>query len=174
MSLTGPSRLVRIVSVILQKTATTGGVLHVARIAFTRRGSPFSFLWRLLCLDVCISCFSEQLVNVLRQGYGIINLFLLANLITTTSTLPVLLGLLEGERVQRIITPLSALFGCWFSFASLILWAYFNAPGWELSFNAVSACFPPLQSTHHRYMSCEANFLFQDGMACTVCSKLLI
>ena len=79
------------------------------------------------------------------QGYGIINLFLLANLVTTTSTLPILLGLLEGDVIQRIITPLSALFGCWFSFASLILWAYFMAPTWDLSFNDVSGSAFPAQ-----------------------------
>lgn len=78
------------------------------------------------------------------QGYGIINLFLLANLVTTTSTLPVLLGLLEGDVIQRIITPLSVLFGCWFSFASLILWAYFMGPTWDLSFNDVSSCYSHL------------------------------
>jgi hypothetical protein len=78
------------------------------------------------------------------QGYGIINLFLLANLVTTTSTLPVLLGLAEGELAERIITPLSVLFGCWFSFASLIVWAYVMAPTWGLSFTDVS--FPPVSS----------------------------
>lgn len=71
------------------------------------------------------------------QGYGIINLFLLANLVTATSTLPVLLGLLEGPVAERIFTPLSVLFGCWFSFASLVVWAYLLAPSQGLSFTEV-------------------------------------
>lgn len=90
--------------------------------------------WKYCALDISCGC--------ALQGYGIINLFLLANLITTTSTLPILLGLLEGEVTQRIITPLSVLFGCWFSFASLIVWAYCMAGSWGLSFNDVSGCSP--------------------------------
>ncbi|KAK9917023.1 hypothetical protein WJX75_000095 [Coccomyxa subellipsoidea] len=89
----------------------------------------------LIWIRVLVVILSIPVIIVSLQGYGIINLFLLANLITTTSTLPVLLGLLEGDVIQRIITPLSVLFGCWFSFASLILWAYFMGPTWDLSFN---------------------------------------
>lgn len=98
----------------------------------------FSSCDGIICkLGVQVPC-SLQLDRCLLQGYGIINLFLLSNLVTTTSTLPVLLGLLEGPVIQRIITPLSALFGCFFSFVSLIVWAYCMAPSWGLSFNDVS------------------------------------
>ncbi|CAL8463678.1 g3212 [Coccomyxa elongata] len=89
----------------------------------------------LIWIRVLVVILSVPVIIVSLQGYGIINLFLLANLVTTTSTLPILLGLLEGEFVERIITPLSVLFGCWFSFASLIVWAYCMAGSWGLSFN---------------------------------------
>ena len=81
------------------------------------------------------------------QGYGIINLFLLANLVTTTSTLPVLLGLLEGPRARRIITPFSALFGCWFAFAALVVWAAAMAGTWGLSTSDVRLVLPLLAGT---------------------------
>lgn len=80
------------------------------------------------------------------QGYGIINLFLLSNLVTTTSTLPVLLGLLEGRRATRIVTPASALFGCWFAFAALLVWAAAMASTWGLSISDVRRRSPPLSS----------------------------
>ena len=44
-----------------------------------------------------------------------------------------LLGLLEGPRARRIITPFCALFGCWFAFAALVVWAAAMASTWGLS-----------------------------------------
>jgi hypothetical protein len=72
------------------------------------------------------------------QGYPILNLFLLANLMTTTSTLPVLLGLLEGPVARRLLTPLSAIFGCWFSFAALVVYGRIMQPIWGGSMADVS------------------------------------
>ena len=74
------------------------------------------------------------------QGYGIINLFLLANLVTTTSTLPVLLGLFEGPLARRIVTPFSMLSGCWISFASLVVWAKIQAAPNGMTFSDVRPC----------------------------------
>lgn len=72
------------------------------------------------------------------QGYPILNLFLLANLVTTTSTLPVLLGLLEGPIASRLFTPLSTLFGCWFSFASIVVYGRIMLPSWGGTMSDVS------------------------------------
>ncbi len=82
------------------------------------------------------------------QGYPILNLFLLANLMTTTSTLPVLLGLLDGPIASRLFTPLSALFGCWFSFASIVVYGRIMLADWGGTMSDVShlpsPCFAPL------------------------------
>ena len=67
------------------------------------------------------------------QGYGIINLFLLANLITTTSTLPVLAGLITHRWAHRLVTPATMLFGCLLGFVSLIVYARIQQPHWGLS-----------------------------------------
>ena len=72
------------------------------------------------------------------QGYPILNLFLLANLMTTTSTLPVLLGLLDGPIASRLFTPLSALFGCWFSFASIVVYGRIMLADWGGTMSNVS------------------------------------
>ena len=72
------------------------------------------------------------------QGYPILNLFLLANLMTTTSTLPVLLGLLDGPIASRLFTPLSALFGCWFSFASIVVYGRIMLADWGGTMSDVS------------------------------------
>lgn len=73
------------------------------------------------------------------QGYPILNLFLLANLMTTTSTLPVLLGLLDGPIARRLFTPLSALFGCWFSFACIVAYGRIMLSSWGGSMSDVSS-----------------------------------
>ena len=73
------------------------------------------------------------------QGYPILNLFLLANLVTTTSTLPVLLGLLDGPIARRLFTPLSALFGCWFSFACIVAYGRIMLSSWGGSMSDVSS-----------------------------------
>ncbi len=72
------------------------------------------------------------------QGYPILNLFLLANLMTTTSTLPVLLGLLDGPIASRLFTPLSALFGCWFSFAAIVVYGRIMLADWGGTMSDVS------------------------------------
>ena len=72
------------------------------------------------------------------QGYPILNLFLLANLMTTTSTLPVLLGLLDGPIASRLFTPLSALFGCWFSFAAIVVYGRIMLANWGGTMSDVS------------------------------------
>ena len=59
---------------------------------------------------------------------------------TTTSTLPVLLGLLDGPIASRLFTPLSALFGCWFSFAAIVVYGKIMLPSWGGSLSDVSSC----------------------------------
>ena len=67
------------------------------------------------------------------QGYGILNLFLLANLITTTSSVPVLLGLWQHRWANYLVTPFSVLSGCVLSFFSLVVYAAIRKGGWGLS-----------------------------------------
>ena len=69
--------------------------------------------------------------SVLPQGYGILNLFLLANLVTTTSAIPVLLGLWRHPIANKLSTPFSTIAGCWISFFSLVVYAAIRkgAPG---------------------------------------------
>lgn len=57
------------------------------------------------------------------QGYNIIQLFLIANLLTTTSTLPVLAGLIRHRLAYRFVTATSMLVGCAFGLSSLFWWA---------------------------------------------------
>ncbi|KAK9797380.1 hypothetical protein WJX73_007847 [Symbiochloris irregularis] len=86
-------------------------------------------LWtRALVLILNVPCIVTSL-----QGYNILNLFLLANLITTTSTLPVLAGLIKHPWAHRIVTPATMLFGCWLSFASLCIWSKAKAADWHLT-----------------------------------------
>lgn len=56
------------------------------------------------------------------KSYNIIQLFLVANLITTTSTLPMLSGLIPGRKARRIITPFTNLFGCLQGLISIFWW----------------------------------------------------
>eukprot|EP00271_Cylindrocystis_brebissonii_P017895 TRINITY_DN4869_c0_g1_i1.p1 TRINITY_DN4869_c0_g1~~TRINITY_DN4869_c0_g1_i1.p1 ORF type:complete len:561 (+),score=86.00 TRINITY_DN4869_c0_g1_i1:264-1946(+) len=62
-------------------------------------------------------------IYVSLKGYNIIQLFLLANLITSTSTIPVFLGVIPGRKIQKIITPFSSFSGCGIGMASLFVWA---------------------------------------------------
>lgn len=56
------------------------------------------------------------------QSYNIIQLFLIANLLTTTSTLPVLAGLIRHRLAYRIITAFTMLTGCAFGLSSVFWW----------------------------------------------------
>lgn len=66
-------------------------------------------------------------IAVALQGYNILQLFLLANLITTTSTLPLIAGIIPGRSVQKWVTPTSALSGCFVGMSSLFWWAKIKA-----------------------------------------------
>lgn len=56
------------------------------------------------------------------QSYNIIQLFLIANLLTTTSTLPVLAGLIRHRHAYRIVTSFTMLVGCAFGLSSVFWW----------------------------------------------------
>ena len=67
------------------------------------------------------------------QGYGILNLFLLANLVTTTSSIPILLGLWRGKGAKYLVTSFTVLSGCVISFFSLIVYSAIRKGGWGVS-----------------------------------------
>jgi Na+/proline symporter len=56
------------------------------------------------------------------KSYNIIQLFLIANLLTTTSTLPVLAGLIRHRHAYRIVTSFTMLVGCAFGLSSVFWW----------------------------------------------------
>lgn len=57
------------------------------------------------------------------KSYNIIQLFLVANLVTTTSTLPVLFGLIRHRLAYKFITPFAMLFGCLQGLIGVFWWA---------------------------------------------------
>jgi hypothetical protein len=57
------------------------------------------------------------------QGYNVLQLFLLANLITTTTVVPLMAGLWHGPRGQKVVTPFSMMAGSLTAVASLFWWA---------------------------------------------------
>eukprot|EP00897_Mesotaenium_endlicherianum_P008970 jgi/Mesen1/8100/ME000434S07345 len=82
----------------------------------------------LLWIRILVLALNVPPMVVSLQGYNILQLFLLANLITTTSTIPLLLGLVRGRAVQRIVTPFSMLSGCALGLASIFAWAEIHRP----------------------------------------------
>ncbi len=70
------------------------------------------------------------------QSYNIISLYLLGNLVTTTHTLPILFGLIPGRWTERIVTPFTAIFGCWVGFAAVVVYAALKRHSWGLSLSA--------------------------------------
>lgn len=72
------------------------------------------------------------------QSYNIIQLFLVANLLTSTSTIPVLAGLWYSPRGLKVVTPFSMLFGCAQSIASLFWWSRIDQQSYE-TYGDVSA-----------------------------------
>ncbi|KAK9811347.1 hypothetical protein WJX72_002216 [[Myrmecia] bisecta] len=75
-------------------------------------------------------------IIVSLQSYNIISLFLIANLVTTTSTLPLLAGLLRGYWARRIVTSFSMLSGCALGLTSLFVWAKCSQKETELTYSA--------------------------------------
>ena len=80
-------------------------------------------------------------IVVALQGYNILQLFLLANLITTTSTIPLLMGIIPGRAVQKWVTPFSALSGCFIGLSSLFWWAKVKAKEGESYSSALHTVF---------------------------------
>lgn len=74
------------------------------------------------------------LTPLLLQGYDMLKMFLLTSLLTCTSTLPILAGLLRGDVASRLVTPVSVLFGCVFSFVSLLFWGIYQSQHMGLSY----------------------------------------
>ncbi|CAI5988363.1 unnamed protein product [Closterium sp. NIES-64] len=59
---------------------------------------------------------------VALKGYNVLQLFLLANLLTTTSVIPVMAGVIPGKWSRWVVTPFSVGFGCLSGIASLFIW----------------------------------------------------
>mmetsp|Transcript_1562 Transcript_1562/g.4619 ORF Transcript_1562/g.4619 Transcript_1562/m.4619 type:complete len:552 (+) Transcript_1562:384-2039(+) len=57
------------------------------------------------------------------RSYNIIQLFLVANLVTTTSALPVLAGLIRHPLAYKIVTPFTMLFGCAQGIIAMFWWS---------------------------------------------------
>eukprot|EP00850_Spirogloea_muscicola_P006407 SM000030S11416 [mRNA] locus=s30:496242:502221:- [translate_table: standard] len=85
----------------------------------------------LLIIRILVLVLNVPPMIVSLQGYNILQLFLLANLITTTSTVPVLAGMWQGRWSQKLVTPFSCLSGCAVSFSSLFWWAEVNKKSYE-------------------------------------------
>ena len=84
-----------------------------------RRGAKVDLKWiRLMVLALNIPP-----IIVSLKGYNIIQLFLLANLTTTTSTIPLLMGIIPGRRIQKFVTPFSVAVGCVLGLHCLFWWA---------------------------------------------------
>jgi len=82
-----------------------------------------TLLGRTISADVCrvaVVVVNVPLIIISLQGYAVINLFLVANIVTSTATLPMLLGLWEGG--YHYIGGFGALFGCLFSLGSVIIY----------------------------------------------------
>ena len=62
-------------------------------------------------------------IVVSLQGYNILQLFLLANLITTAAVIPIMGGLYQGPYSRQIFTPLSAVLGVVSGISPLFWWA---------------------------------------------------
>ena len=62
-------------------------------------------------------------IVVSLQSYNIIQLFLLANLLTSTSTIPVCMGLWRHRLSYKYVTSTTCLAGCLTGFVSLLVWA---------------------------------------------------
>ena len=62
-------------------------------------------------------------IVVSLQGYNILQLFLLANLITTAAVTPIMGGLYQGPYSRQIFTPTSAVVGVFTGISPLFWWA---------------------------------------------------
>ena len=56
------------------------------------------------------------------QSYNIIQMFLVANLLTSTSTIPVLAGLWHSKLGLQVVTPFSVLMGCAQGVGAIFWW----------------------------------------------------
>ncbi|CAI5506165.1 unnamed protein product [Closterium sp. Naga37s-1] len=72
---------------------------------------------------------------VALKGYNVLQLFLLANLLTTTSVIPVMAGVIPGKWSRRVITPFSVGFGCLSGIASLFIWTQIYSVKNDMSYS---------------------------------------
>ncbi|KAK9858885.1 hypothetical protein WJX84_001389 [Apatococcus fuscideae] len=89
------------------------------------------WITRVLVVILTVPCLVVSL-----QSYNIISLYLLGNLVTTTHTLPIIAGLIPGKWAERIVTPFTAIFGCWVGFAAVVVYAALRRHSWGLSLSA--------------------------------------
>ncbi|GJP42579.1 hypothetical protein CLOM_g2130 [Closterium sp. NIES-68] len=76
-------------------------------------------IWGIRCI---VLLFNIPPLVVALKGYNVLQLFLLANLLTTTSVIPVLSGVIPGKWTRKAITPFSVSLGCLLGLASLFIW----------------------------------------------------
>ncbi|KAK9858888.1 hypothetical protein WJX84_006937, partial [Apatococcus fuscideae] len=86
---------------------------------------------RVLVVILTVPCVVASL-----QGYNIISLYVLGNLVVSTHTLPIIAGLIPGRWAERIVTPFTAICGCWVGFAAVVIYAALRRYDWGLSLSA--------------------------------------
>lgn len=74
-------------------------------------------------------------IVVSLMGYNVLQLFLLANLITTASFVPILSGVIQGDWTRKTITPWSVMFGCACGLLSLFGWAVRSKTKLDISYS---------------------------------------
>lgn len=131
--------LVSVLSVTMSESAIDSlqnAIVDTISAAFVAPFFPRLSLFWIRCLVLVLNV--PPIVCSL-QGYNILQLFLLANLITTTSTIPVLLGLLPGRAAQKVVTPFSVVAGCLTGLAAVFVWALRRPAGVSYSSSLHSA-----------------------------------
>ena len=84
-----------------------------------RRGAKVNLVW----IRLMVLALNVPPIVISLKGYNIVQLFLLANLTTTTSTIPLLMGIIPGRRIQKFVTPFSVAVGCVLGLHCLFWWA---------------------------------------------------
>ncbi|CAI5519513.1 unnamed protein product [Closterium sp. Naga37s-1] len=86
-------------------------------------------------IRVIVLLFNIPPLVVALKGYNVLQLFLLANLLTTTSVIPVLAGVIPGKWTRKAITPFSVGFGCLSGIASLFIWTQIYSVKYDMSYS---------------------------------------
>ena len=87
--------------------------------------SPKALWW----IRALVLVFNVAPIVVSLQGYNVLQLFLLGNLICTAAVIPILGGLYCGPFSRQIFTPFSAMLGVLTGLSSLFWWSAVGFPG---------------------------------------------